>query len=269
MGQSSQDKVKPKSRHCEGEQAEFPYHGARPVEIGFAGGSLSLVTFSRLAELWSSFEALGKNANHVLDCEKITVLITTSITSKISEVVEAEVEVGNLSFLVRVEEKGFLDQPTKIPVGVSNLKKTSEKIFHVEDSTSTTSLDSSLKSSPTKGKFSGGMETCICKTVGEAELMGGGLKIPQPSGVNDDFNGSSNSKDNEDISDLGQEQPTGAVDGLPINSYIQFLGVERGDDQLRASLNASAASKKFRVEKRYGSLWDFQDKARIELERKR
>ncbi|KAK8658942.1 hypothetical protein V6N13_029161 [Hibiscus sabdariffa] len=111
------------------------------------------VTFSRLAELWSSFEALGKNANHVLDCEKITVLITTSITSKISEVVEAEVEVGNLSFLVRVEEKGFLDQPTKIPVGVSNLKKTSEKIFHVEDSTSTTSLDSSLKSSPTKGKF--------------------------------------------------------------------------------------------------------------------
>ncbi|KAK8574551.1 hypothetical protein V6N12_062246 [Hibiscus sabdariffa] len=35
---SSQDKVKPKSRHCEGEQAKFPHHGARPVEIKFAWG---------------------------------------------------------------------------------------------------------------------------------------------------------------------------------------------------------------------------------------
>ncbi|KAK8671034.1 hypothetical protein V6N13_037644 [Hibiscus sabdariffa] len=104
-------------------------------------------------ELWSekvsskgSFEALGENVNHVLDCEKVIVLITTSITSKISEVVE--VEVGNLSFLVRVEEKGFLDQPTKLPIGVSNLKKASEKIYQVEDSTSSTSLDISLTSSP-------------------------------------------------------------------------------------------------------------------------
>ncbi|KAK8658934.1 hypothetical protein V6N13_029153 [Hibiscus sabdariffa] len=113
--------------------------------------------------------------------------------SKISEVVE--VEVGNLSFVVRVEEKGFLDQRIKILVGVSNPKKTSKKIYHVEDRTSTTSLDSSSKSSPAKGEFrrgvedeinvvfmgkvfsdSGGMETCICKNLGEAELMGGGSR---------------------------------------------------------------------------------------------
>ncbi|KAK9020144.1 hypothetical protein V6N11_054637 [Hibiscus sabdariffa] len=48
----------------------------------------------------------------------------------------------------RVEEKGFLDQPTKLPIGVSNLKKASEKIYQVEDSTSSTSLDISLTSSP-------------------------------------------------------------------------------------------------------------------------
>ncbi|KAK8491409.1 hypothetical protein V6N11_050772 [Hibiscus sabdariffa] len=36
------DKVKPKSRHCEGEQAKFPHHEARPVETDFAGGSLNI-----------------------------------------------------------------------------------------------------------------------------------------------------------------------------------------------------------------------------------
>ncbi|KAK8676125.1 hypothetical protein V6N13_034179 [Hibiscus sabdariffa] len=133
-----------------------------------------------------SFEALGEKANHVLDCEKVTVLMTISVTSKISEV--AEVEVDNISFVVRVDEKGFIDQPTKILVGVSNLKKTSEKIYHVKYSTATMSLDSSLKSSPANGGFrqevedeinvvfmgkvfsdSGGMETCICKNLGEVE----------------------------------------------------------------------------------------------------
>ncbi|KAK8557671.1 hypothetical protein V6N13_008042 [Hibiscus sabdariffa] len=42
IGQSNQVKVKSKSRHCEDEQAKFPHHGVRPVEIGFARGSLNI-----------------------------------------------------------------------------------------------------------------------------------------------------------------------------------------------------------------------------------
>ncbi|KAK8609289.1 hypothetical protein V6N13_061738 [Hibiscus sabdariffa] len=155
------------------------------------------VTLSRLAELWGSFEALVK------------------------------VEVGNLSFLVRVEEKGLLDQPTNLLVGVSNLKKASEKIYQVEDSTSSTSLDSSLKSYPIKG----GVRQEVEDEINVASMEKCFLTV---------VCNSSNPQDIEDISDLGLEQPTGAVDGLPKNSDIQFPSVEMGDDQLRASLNAPA-----------------------------
>ncbi|KAE8726402.1 hypothetical protein F3Y22_tig00006992pilonHSYRG00028 [Hibiscus syriacus] len=48
-------------------------------------------TLKRIAETWGSFEALGENADHSLDCEKVSVLITTKM-KKISGPVEIAVE---------------------------------------------------------------------------------------------------------------------------------------------------------------------------------
>ncbi|KAK8505726.1 hypothetical protein V6N12_024709 [Hibiscus sabdariffa] len=220
MGQSNQDKVKiPKSM----EVKRIIGH----VEVG---------------ELW--------NLRRSLVGETSMVYSTNSIQSRLTEWGLGEIKVQ------RVEEKGLLDQPTNLLVGVSNLKKASEKIYQVEDSTSSTSLDSSLKSYPIKG----GVRQEVEDEINVASMEKCFLTV---------VCNSSNPQDIEDISDLGLEQPTGAVDGLPKNSDIQFPSVEMGDDQLRASLNAPAESKKFRVDKRYGSLWDFQDKALTELERKK
>ncbi|KAL4333900.1 hypothetical protein GQ457_07G006780 [Hibiscus cannabinus] len=65
------------------------------------------VTFKRLAELWETFEALGENAFRSIDCEKVTLLVTTSITTRINETVE--IGVGSLVHIVSVVERGFTD----------------------------------------------------------------------------------------------------------------------------------------------------------------
>ncbi|KAK8633088.1 hypothetical protein V6N13_013942 [Hibiscus sabdariffa] len=45
-------------------------------------------TLKRLADLWGNFEAVGENAAHTKDCEKVIILITTEISNRIEEVVE-------------------------------------------------------------------------------------------------------------------------------------------------------------------------------------
>ncbi|KAE8726405.1 hypothetical protein F3Y22_tig00006992pilonHSYRG00035 [Hibiscus syriacus] len=58
-------------------------------------------TLKRIAETWGSFEALGENADHSLDCKKVSVLITTKM-KKISGPVEIAVE--HMVYIARVEE---------------------------------------------------------------------------------------------------------------------------------------------------------------------
>ncbi|KAK8648762.1 hypothetical protein V6N13_129505 [Hibiscus sabdariffa] len=61
----------------------------------------------RIAESWGKFEALGANANHTLDCEKATVLISTDQVRRIEEIIK--IEVGENLFPVYVREIGFAD----------------------------------------------------------------------------------------------------------------------------------------------------------------
>ncbi|KAK8544354.1 hypothetical protein V6N13_056136 [Hibiscus sabdariffa] len=61
----------------------------------------------RIAELWGNFEALGVNADHKRDCEKVSILITTTQIKKIEEVIE--LEVGEKIVEVGVVELGFLE----------------------------------------------------------------------------------------------------------------------------------------------------------------
>ncbi|KAK8689714.1 hypothetical protein V6N13_088427 [Hibiscus sabdariffa] len=64
-------------------------------------------TLKKIAGLWGTFEAMGINANHSRDCEKVTVLISTRQVKKIDEVIEMEVR--DKIFEVGVVELGFLD----------------------------------------------------------------------------------------------------------------------------------------------------------------
>ncbi|KAK8477665.1 hypothetical protein V6N11_035668 [Hibiscus sabdariffa] len=176
MGQSIQEKDIPLSRQGQGAQEKFPNQWAKPVQTCMEGGGSSTLNSHSMKQIISHIEEeemwnrryfmgsvtllesryiveisldLGENTNHTLDCEKVTMLITTSIESKISEVVE--IEVGNLSFMVRVEEKGVLDHSAQLQVEAANLKKNSKKLNHDNKSNSNTSLDSSMSPSPVKG----------------------------------------------------------------------------------------------------------------------
>ncbi|KAL4331915.1 hypothetical protein GQ457_07G005780 [Hibiscus cannabinus] len=47
-------------------------------------------TFRRIANIWVSLEALGENANQMLGCEKVLILISTDQVKKIDEIIELE-----------------------------------------------------------------------------------------------------------------------------------------------------------------------------------
>ncbi|KAK8636158.1 hypothetical protein V6N13_004866 [Hibiscus sabdariffa] len=92
------------------------------------------VTIRRIAELWGHFEAFGENKNHLIDCEKVSVLVTMNHKGKIEEVIE--LGVGSRVYAERVEEIGckermMIDQE-------STKKQTSEtgKSIHEEESQS-------------------------------------------------------------------------------------------------------------------------------------
>ncbi|KAK8708311.1 hypothetical protein V6N13_059355 [Hibiscus sabdariffa] len=74
------------------------------------------VTLKRVAELWGKLEALGENAGHVIDCEKVTMLINTSQIRRIDEMVE--LEVGKISYIIRVVEMGLSDNSKNLNVDV-------------------------------------------------------------------------------------------------------------------------------------------------------
>ncbi|KAK8633331.1 hypothetical protein V6N13_014177 [Hibiscus sabdariffa] len=76
------------------------------------------VSLKKIVALWGSFEALGENDNHSLDCEKATVLISTNQMKWIEEVIE--VEIGDKVFQIGIKEIGFND-------GTSYLKQKKDK----------------------------------------------------------------------------------------------------------------------------------------------
>ncbi|KAE8679080.1 hypothetical protein F3Y22_tig00111402pilonHSYRG00786 [Hibiscus syriacus] len=65
------------------------------------------ITLKRVAELWENFESLGENADQSIDCENVTILITTNLDKRIDEIVA--IEIGNIIHLVRVLEIGISD----------------------------------------------------------------------------------------------------------------------------------------------------------------
>ncbi|KAL4290530.1 hypothetical protein GQ457_14G023320 [Hibiscus cannabinus] len=153
------------------------------------------ISLKRIAECWGAVEALGVNANHTHDCEKVTVLISTKYVPRIEEVIE--VEVGEKMFPVYVREVGFSDG-TSYPL-CNNWNKGMGKVEEQEETESnsnsnpevkgTAAMDGDRSSSGTEGEaleamcaekeninsFSREME--ISRALfNESELMGGDSK---------------------------------------------------------------------------------------------
>ncbi|KAK8595538.1 hypothetical protein V6N13_016905 [Hibiscus sabdariffa] len=151
-------------------------------------------TLKRLANLWGNFEALGENADHVLDCEKVSILITTNHAKRIEEVVE--IELGNMVYEIGVFELGFWDSSTEIRSRKGVINNESCKVNKVSASVASTSSESMNEELEGDRSISAmeietlnemhpkevcnydqarESETQGCK-IGELELMGGGLK---------------------------------------------------------------------------------------------
>ncbi|KAK8577076.1 hypothetical protein V6N13_122071 [Hibiscus sabdariffa] len=45
-------------------------------------------TFRKVAKVWGTFEALGVNASHTKDCERVTMLMTTKLVTRINETLQ-------------------------------------------------------------------------------------------------------------------------------------------------------------------------------------
>ncbi|KAK8630039.1 hypothetical protein V6N13_078850 [Hibiscus sabdariffa] len=89
--------------------------------------------FNRIAIVWGSLLALGENANQSIDCDKITMLISTRLRENLTKVIE--LEVGRESFLINIVELGFQITSSKI-----EKEKTHQKLpSSLKDSSSRTS----------------------------------------------------------------------------------------------------------------------------------
>ncbi|KAK8607197.1 hypothetical protein V6N13_052941 [Hibiscus sabdariffa] len=72
-------------------------------------------------DYWGSLISLGENASQSIDCEKITLLISTKQRGRINEVIE--VEVGRNCFLVQVDELGLTFHPKQRVVPLQSKAK--------------------------------------------------------------------------------------------------------------------------------------------------
>ncbi|KAK8975372.1 hypothetical protein V6N11_057466 [Hibiscus sabdariffa] len=196
---------------------------------------------------------------------------------------------GNHSFLVRVEEKGLVDCSAQCPVGY-NLKKSLEKLEHVEESTTASTTRSSFSASPSKecpwmeveddainavlvGKeFSNScfMENCtelLMELMEKADHELG----KRWAGVVEEIIDKSRVFDHKSngLEDLGPVQTIGSKFRSSSETNKKIFAVERGDVLPRASLKVATERNEFRGKKRYGSLWDIHDKALTDLERKK
>ncbi|KAK8664952.1 hypothetical protein V6N13_084720 [Hibiscus sabdariffa] len=102
-----------------------------------------MITLKRIVGLWGKFEALGVNADHKRECEKVTILISANQVKKIEEVME--LEAGDKSVEISVVEIWF----SEVSAAEENRKLKAENVSNKEkhdfESTSESSSDQSCK----------------------------------------------------------------------------------------------------------------------------
>ncbi|KAK8714370.1 hypothetical protein V6N13_149563 [Hibiscus sabdariffa] len=150
-------------------------------------------TLNRIAELYGSFEAFGENYKHTLDCEKVTILITTKQSICIHELVD--LEVGNRSYEVYVTKIGFRDDTIDPLIPKNGLHRQNNEEKPKADSSSESSSESGTILPPVENRRNSFNEEdvvnemCVGKgnsinndqsglgserKIGEAEILGSG-----------------------------------------------------------------------------------------------
>ncbi|KAK8662392.1 hypothetical protein V6N13_091970 [Hibiscus sabdariffa] len=103
----------------------------------------SQTTFKRIAKSWGSLLALGENGNQSLDCEKVTLLMSTKQRNNLDDVLE--LEAGRDVFLVRIKELGFnIHGMSKANVDNKN-DKVPPADMEVDESSSTSSSEKEVR----------------------------------------------------------------------------------------------------------------------------
>ncbi|KAK8615683.1 hypothetical protein V6N13_017266 [Hibiscus sabdariffa] len=103
-------------------------------------------TFKRLVESWGSLVALGENINQFIDCEKVTLLISTNQIWSIDEVVE--IELGKVFHRVQIVELGPNAQDSSKQF-VENMENLSQKLdSEIRDFSSESSSESVRSKTP-------------------------------------------------------------------------------------------------------------------------
>ncbi|KAK8712383.1 hypothetical protein V6N13_147623 [Hibiscus sabdariffa] len=141
------------------------------------------MTLKRISDLFESFEAFGENFKHLIDCEKVTLLITTNQSNRLQELVD--LEVGNRTYEVNVMEIGFRDDTNdpSIPKNGLHRQNNEEKLRAESRSESSSIKESSsvknsglspgarcnLESNPEEGNGIDVRGTCISKEKVEDE----------------------------------------------------------------------------------------------------
>ncbi|KAL4363278.1 hypothetical protein GQ457_04G006140 [Hibiscus cannabinus] len=229
-------------------------------------------TFKRIVESWGSLLTLGENGNQCLDCEKVTLLISTKQRNNLDVVME--LEAGRDIFLVRIKELGFnIHGMPKANVDNKNDKVPPADMEVVESSSASSSE----------------------KEVRQTQVSGDNQKSP----LNDaSFNAVSLGLSKPDTDHVPRQDPEPKSSGrercypnglyetrfalhnneflgqqLPNDNWaerVDSLNSHKPNDDCPISFNPKEdTGKSSNKGKRYGSLANLQDKVISSLERKR
>ncbi|KAK8623798.1 hypothetical protein V6N13_065161 [Hibiscus sabdariffa] len=154
-------------------------------------------TFKRIAGIWGNIVALGENANQVIDCESITILISTTQPPRIAKIVM--LEVGNVKYPIWVSEVAsppaqFKETRTRI------IKQNSGKV----ESSSSSSTASSNQCSKLKSQLEDSGEAL--ETVNEQQSGGNFEALGKSKEGSKDISEEANIKDNGDKIYNGEEE---------------------------------------------------------------
>ncbi|KAK8714198.1 hypothetical protein V6N13_149392 [Hibiscus sabdariffa] len=169
--------------------------------------SWNSITLKKIAGLWGTFEGIGANLKHNLDCERVSVLIATKTQRKIEEVIE--VEIGDIMFQVSVREVGFNDG-TSYPLCNNGTKYMSESS---DESTGGSKSDSGKR----------GDQESSDRSRPSLEEEAFQLRCKERDSINKGY------RDEETI--MGQNKDSELMGGEPnISSFTSDEGLEKGGD---------------------------------------
>ncbi|KAK8635560.1 hypothetical protein V6N13_004294 [Hibiscus sabdariffa] len=119
------------------------------------------VNLKKIVEVWCSFESLWVNANHTIDCEKVTVLITTMDARRINECID--MEIGDKISVISISKLSFSDDSDR--PGDKRWKSAKEESDDLKDVESISDVNSPKRGTVGDDRCSSGTELDAIKAM--------------------------------------------------------------------------------------------------------